>query len=149
MKTISNIIKIHYNTYFSSFMWRKISLLKFQRVEKSGFAARTCSVKESDSWSISPFFLWNKEKIIIIIIITGTNTITSENVKSSSPHKNYDATSVCSKLLVHPFLNDLLDPCIFRLILHDDTWCLWRFNSAKDFDIECCIHHSTKILVFF
>ena len=83
-------------------MWRKISLLKFQSVEKSGFAARTCSVKESDSWSISPFFLWNKEKIIIIIIIiiTGTNTITSENVKPSSPHKNYDGTSVCSKLLV-------------------------------------------------
>ena len=79
-------------------MWRKISLLKFQSVEKSGFAARTCSVKESDSWSISPFFLWNKEKIIIIIIIiTGTSTITSENVKPSSPHKNYD---VCSKLLV-------------------------------------------------
>ena len=150
MKTISNIIIIHYNTYFSSFMWRKISLLKFQRVEKSWFAARTCSVKESDSWSISPFFLWNKEKIIIIIIIiTGTNNITSENVKPSSPHKNYDATSVCSKLLVHPFLNALLDPCIFRLILHDDTRCLWRFNSAKDFDIECCIHHSTKILVFF
>ena len=85
-------------------MWRKISLLKFQSVEKSGFAARTCSVKESDSWSISPFFLWNKEKIIIIIIITiiitGTNTITSENVKPSSRHKNYDGTSVCSKLLV-------------------------------------------------
>ena len=81
-------------------MWRKISLLKFQSVEKSGFAARTCSVKESDSWSISPFFLWNKEKIIIIVIITGTNTITSENVKPSSPHKNYDATSVCSKSLV-------------------------------------------------
>ena len=79
-------------------MRRKISLLKFQSVEKSGFAARTCSVKESDSWSISPFFLWNKEKIIIIIIIiTGTSTITSENVKPSSPHKNYD---VCSKLLV-------------------------------------------------
>ena len=101
MKTISNIIIIHYNTYFSSFMWRKISLLKFQSVEKSGFAARTCSVKESVSWSISPFFLWNKEKIIIIIIIiiiiTGTSTITSENVKPSSPHKNYD---VCSKLLV-------------------------------------------------
>ena len=80
-------------------MWRKISLLKFQSVEKSGFAARTCSVKERDSLSISPFFLWNKEKIIIIIIIiiiliiiTGTNTITSENVKPSSPHKNYDAT---------------------------------------------------------
>ena len=103
MKTISNILIIHYNTYFSSFLWRKISLLKFQRVEKSGFAARTCSVKESDSWSSSPFFLWNKEKIIIIIIIiiiTGTNTITSENDKPLSPHKNYDATSVCSKLLI-------------------------------------------------
>ena len=89
-------------TYFSSFMWRKISLLKFQSVEKSGLAARTCSVKERDSWSISPFLLWNKEKIIIIIIIiiTGNNIITSENVKLSSPHTNYDATSVCSKLLI-------------------------------------------------
>ena len=80
MKTISNIIIIHYKTYFSSFICRKISLLKFHSVEKSGFAARTCSVKDRDSWSISPFFLWNKEKIIIIIIIiiiiTGTNTIT-------------------------------------------------------------------------
>ena len=133
MKTISNIIIIHYNTYFSSFMWRKISLLKFQSVEKSGFAARTCSVKKRDSLSISPFFLWNKEKIIItiiiiiiiLIIITGTNTITSENVKPSSPHKNYDATLSVQNCWLHPFLNDVLNPCIFRLILHDDTPCLW------------------------
>ena len=44
-------------------MYRKISLLKFHKVEKSGLAARTCSDKESDSLSFSPFFLYNKEDI--------------------------------------------------------------------------------------
>lgn len=38
-------------------MYKKISLLKFHKVEKSGLAASTCSVKESDSLSFSPFFL--------------------------------------------------------------------------------------------
>ena len=44
-------------------MYKKISLLKFHKVEKSGLAARTCSDKESDSLSFSPFFLYNKEDI--------------------------------------------------------------------------------------